>query len=182
MVGGRTMNQLQGNMYAAASQILVDYLYQYYAAAKGRASFYTSNNLAVPRAKFNELGGFDVTFHEAAGEDREFCWRWQEGGGAMSYSAAALISHAHEMGWRGFWKQHFNYGRAAFHFRRARARAGAQSLRMEPTTFYWNLLMHPFSSPGASRRLRLSMLLLVSQVANALGFFVRLAESRREAH
>jgi amino acid adenylation domain-containing protein len=182
MVGGRTMNQLGGNMYAAASQSLVDYLYRYYAAAQGRATFYTSNNLAVPRARFNELGGFDVTFREAAGEDREFCWRWQQSGGAMSYSPMALILHSHEMGWRGFWKQHFNYGRAAFHFRRTRAGSGSSPLRMEPTKFYWNLLLHPFSSPGVSRRLRLSILLFVSQVANALGFFARLAESRREAH
>lgn len=179
MVGGCTVNRLTENAYSEASQLLVAYLYRYYGAAPGRPAFYTSNNVAVPAAQFRELGGFDTTFRGAAGEDREFCWRWRERGWRMSYCPDALVAHAHWMNWRGYWKQHFDYGRAAFHFHQIRTRAGQGLVRLEPPAFYGRLLLCPLEGPQDGRKLQLGMLLLVSQVANALGFFARLTEERR---
>ena len=178
MAGGRTVNRLGYNSHATASQLLVEYLYQYYGAADGRAPFFTSNNLALPAARFHELCGFDDRFREAAGEDRDLGWRWRERGWQMVYCPDAIVAHAHRMSWRGFWRQHYNYGRAAFQFHQGRALAGQRSLRVEPPVFYLKLLLYPFKSSECSRRLRLSMLLLVSQVANALGFFSRLTQAK----
>jgi glycosyltransferase involved in cell wall biosynthesis len=79
-IGGDTINSLPENAYSSATQLLVDYLYEYYAAAiaPGAGSrpmappFFTSNNLAVPAALFRDVGEFDDSFPLAAGEDREF--------------------------------------------------------------------------------------------------------------
>lgn len=57
LVGGRVENALDDNPYAAASQSLCDYLYEYFGAAAGEAPFFTSNNMGCDRATFERLGG-----------------------------------------------------------------------------------------------------------------------------
>ena len=78
LIGGRVDNALPANIYSAASQDLVDYLYEYFGAAAGDAPFFTSNNIACDRARFLDLGGFDESFPLAAGEDRELGMRWRD--------------------------------------------------------------------------------------------------------
>ena len=121
-IGGRTLNALPHNVYSTASQILIDYLYGYYNPVAEDAVFFASNNLAVSRREFLAIGGFDESFGRAAGEDRELCDRWRGLGHGMIYAADALVHHGHELTLRRFCRQHFNYGRAAVHFHRARTR------------------------------------------------------------
>jgi len=179
--GGRTLNARPRNIYSTTSQLLIDYLYAYYNAESTRARFFTSNNLAVPTRGFWEVGGFDATFPLAAGEDREFCDRWVHRGRRLVYARDALIRHAHTLTMRRFWRQHFNYGRGAFHFHRIRAARGQERMRIEPPAFYLGLLGHPFSHAPRQRALSLAMLTIVAQIANATGFFVekRAATRRR---
>ncbi len=167
LVGGQTRNALAGNPYATASQLLIDYLY----AAPQQTRFFAANNMALSAAQFHAVGGFDPTFARAAGEDREFCDRWQHNGYPMAYVPAAVVYHAHALTGRTFWRQHFNYGRGALRFHRARARRRQSRLRIEPISFYLGLLRYPFSQMGGWRALRLTALLAVSQAANAAGFF-----------
>jgi GT2 family glycosyltransferase len=179
-VGGRTINALPDNPYSTASQLLIDYLYSYYNAEPDRACFLTSNNLALPAALFRAGGGFDAGFPRAAAEDREFCDRWLRRGQRMAYAPEALVYHAHRLTLRAFWRQHFNYGRGAFHFHQVRARRGQERLRMEPRQFYLNLVRHSFSQAQGGRALLLALLLIMSQAANAAGFF-REGATRRAA-
>ena len=168
-IGGRTLNGLPDNLYSCASQLLADYLYEYFNPEPQQPSFFASNNLALPREGFHVLGGFDSRFPSAAGEDRDLCDRWLRHGYQMTYAPEVLIYHAHTLTLRTFWKQHFNYGRGAFCFRRARAQRNNRRISLEPLTFYLNLLCSPFSR---ARRRRASLLatLVLSQVANAMGF------------
>ncbi|MCS6927691.1 MAG: glycosyltransferase [Candidatus Binatia bacterium] len=178
MIGGRTLNALPENPYSAASQLLVDYLYAYYNANPERVGFFTSNNLALPRRLFWAIGGFDSTFPRAAAEDREFCDRWRYHGYRMIYAPEAVVYHAHALTFRTFWRQHVNYGRGACCFHRLRAQRGCDRIKLEPLSFYVQLLRYP-SARGQClrRRLRLTALLGISQLANAVGFFW---ESRRQ--
>ena len=169
-IGGRTLNALPHNVYSTASQILIDYLYAYYNPAPEDAVFFASNNLAIPRREFLAIGGFDESFGRPAGEDREFCDRWRGLGHGMIYAADALVHHGHVLTLRRFWRQHFNYGCGAVHFHRARARRSGERLRLEPVSFYLNLLRYPFSRAPEGRGLQLAALLVVSQAANAAGF------------
>lgn len=173
-IGGRTINVLVDDAYAEASQLLVDYLYEYYGVSRAPAGavgarFFTSNNFAVPAVLFREVGGFDVTFPLAAGEDREFCDRWQHHGHPLLYAPEALVRHAHALSLAAFWRQHVNYGRGARHFRLARARRGAD-VGVEPLSFYRNLVLYPFHVRRLSRAVPLSALLALAQVANVVGY------------
>jgi GT2 family glycosyltransferase len=179
LVGGRIVNALPRNAFSEASQLLVEYLYTRAAAGSDAPAFFCTNNLAVPAERFRELGGFDETFTSAAGEDREFCDRWRTRGLRLAYAPEAVVRHAHPLTPRGFCRQHFNYGRAAFAFRRARARRGAGGLRVEPLPFYLDLLRYPFARERGPRALPLAGLFFVSQLANAAGFFYERARGRR---
>ncbi len=171
MLGGRTINALPEQICSSASQTLIDYLYACYNAEPERARFFTSNNMAVPAEDFRRVGGFDVRFPLAAAEDRDLCERWFREGRPMIYVSEARVHHAHALTLRGFWRQHWNYGRGAFYFQQARARRGQSRIRFEPLSFYPRLLWFPMSRVHGWRELRLAGLLGVSQVANALGFF-----------
>src|SRR5690606_41593001 len=80
MIGCTTANVLTANSYASASPRLIDYLYAYYNAGATGKSFFTSNNMAVRRDLFFELGGFSTAYRRAAGEDRDLCDKWQRAG------------------------------------------------------------------------------------------------------
>ena len=82
MVGGRTLTALPGNVYSSASQALIDYLYSYYSSAS-QGIFFASNNIAMSRQHFLDIGGFDVSFPLAAAEDRNLCDCWQQAGYPM---------------------------------------------------------------------------------------------------
>lgn len=179
-VGGQTLNALGDNPYATASQLLITYLYKYYNAIPHQARLLTSNNLAVPARLFREIGGFDEHFGQAAGEDREFCDRWTHRGYRLIYVPEAVVEHAHAMSWRGFWRQHHNYGRAAFAFHVAHASRSGERVRMEPWRFYAELLSFPIQEMGLGRGWRLALLMGVTQIANGLGFYwARLRAARK---
>ena len=180
LIGGRTLNALPDNPYSTASQILIEYLYTYYNPSFNQACFLTSNNLAVPAALFRALGGFDASFPLAAAEDRDFCDRWRDLGHQMIYAPEVLVYHAHSLTLRTFVRQHFRYGRGAFHFHQARIQRGQNRISLEPTHFYMNLLRYRSSQAEGGNALSRATLLFVSQVANAAGFFWERGAKRSE--
>lgn len=170
-VGGQTLNALAHNIYSGASQLLISYLFSYYNAVPRAARFFPSNNLAFPAERFRAIGGFDVTYPRAAGEDRELCDRWLHCGYRMVYVEEAVVRHAHDLTFRTFLRQHFHYGCGAFCFHRIRARRGLHRIKVEPLSFYINMLRFPFVSTRGLRAPSLMLLLVVAQLANAAGFF-----------
>ena len=170
-VGGRTLNILANDAYATASQGIVDFLYEYYGDHSAPWRFFTSNNLAVPRDEFMEIGGFDEGFPLPAAEDRDFCERWRAAGYDLQYAPNAVIDHAHKLGFTRFNRQHFAYGRGAFDLHRSRARRGQRALRLEPGRFYFGLVTYPLRQARSIRALELSALHFWSQVAYAAGYF-----------
>jgi glycosyltransferase involved in cell wall biosynthesis len=170
LVGGHTLNALPHNVFSTASQLLIDYLYDYY-NSRHQPSFFASNNFAMAAEQFRHLGGFDTSFPLAAGEDREFCDRWLQQDLPMAYAPEARVDHSHHLSLRRFWRQHFNYGRGAYCFHQVRARRAAAQVKVEPLEFYWRLLTYPVTRQPQLQGLLLSGLLFVSQVANVVGFF-----------
>ncbi len=169
MIGGRIVNALEHNPYAATSQALVSFLYAYHNPLNDNARFFASSNMAVPARRFADIGGFDTSFPLAAGEDRDLCDRWLHHGFAMRYEPAAVILHAHCLRLTSFVRQHFGYGRGAYHFHQARARRGEGRIELEPLSFYLGLLQDP--APARQPRWRHACLMLLTQCANAGGFF-----------
>lgn len=170
LVGGHVLNALTENLYSSASQQLIDYLYDYYHGSHRGISFFTSNNIALSKARYLEIGGFDAKLRVAS-EDRELCDRWIQRDYPMVYAPEAQISHAHDLTLDSFWKQHFSYGRGAYHFHGIRAQRAAQEIKVEPLSFYIGLLLYPLRSQKNLFQLGLSGLFFLSQFAMTVGFF-----------
>ena len=172
-IGGRVDNSLADGLYSTSSQLLIDFLYGYYNRADGDARFFITSNLALPTASFRMLGGFDTSFPLAAAEDRDLCDRWREQGRAMIYADDAVVRHAHALGFRSFCRQHFNYGRGAYHLHVARTRRGERPLRVEPIgNFYVRLAWYPIGRATGFRAVALSALAVLSQVVYVAGYLL----------
>jgi glycosyltransferase involved in cell wall biosynthesis len=167
---GRSVNALADNLFDTASQMLIEYLHAYYNHNPNQARFITSNNLSLPTKQFHNLGGFDTGFSRAGGEDREFCENWRHFGYRVIYAPEVIVNHSHGLIFSSFWRQHFNYGRGAFLFRQKCLHNRRQRIRLEPLTFYLKLLSYPFFHNRKQPAIRLSALLLLSQMANASGY------------
>ena len=168
-VGGKTINAYPENVFSTASQLLIDYLYDYYNLPTG--TFFTSNNFAVPKKLFLEAGGFDTTMPLAAGEDREFCDRWRYLGYTLRFVPDAVVQHRHWLTARKYWRQHFSYGKGAFQFHQIRAERKQAPVKVEPASFYIKLMSYPFSRQKSWLSFLYAKLFGVAQFANALGFF-----------
>ncbi|HNB72503.1 MAG TPA: glycosyltransferase [Acidobacteriota bacterium] len=180
MVGGYVVNGLTTNLFSTTSQLLQDYLYEYYHLQHHSGRFFTSNNMVVSRQQFTEIKGFDdVNFFRSAGEDREVSHRWERHGFQMVYAPEVIIYHYHQLTFSQFWRQHFQYGRGAFRYHRLRSNLNLQRIRVEPPIFYLKLVFYPFTRFPLSRACVLTLLLFMTQVANAAGFF---AETRRKSY
>jgi len=68
-------------------------------------------NLAVTRAAFATIGGFDPAFH-TAGDDVDFCWRLRDAGFRLGFAAGAFVWHWRRPSLRAFLRQQIGYGRA----------------------------------------------------------------------
>ncbi|MGD1862706.1 MAG: glycosyltransferase family 2 protein [Leptolyngbyaceae cyanobacterium] len=181
LVGGHTINALPNNLYSTASQILIDYLYHFYNPTPDTATFFASNNYAVPRDRYLQLKGFDTSFPLAAGEDREFCDRWQYHQLPMRSAPEMQVRHAHKLTLRSFWRQHFNYGRGAYCFHQVRAHRTEDTIKVEKLSFYWQLLTYPLHRLPVYKAIPVAGLMFLSQVANVAGFFWERIGQQRQA-
>lgn len=171
-VGGRTINALTDNLCPEASQLLVDYLYEYYNGIPDQAALLTSNNMAVEKKRFFEIG-FDETFPLAGGEDREFCAQWTHNGYRLIHVPEARVYHRHPMTLIDFWRQHFRYGQGAYLFHRRTIARRSGRVRLEPISFYLRLLGYPLRKnllQTGSRRTLITALFGLSQMANSAGY------------
>lgn len=181
MAGGCTVNRLDGNVYAAASQLILDLVYDFYNEQPAHARFFASQNMAVPAERFEALGGFDERF--ATAEDRELCDRWRHRGGQLVYVPDAVIEHGNPLSLARFCRQHFRYGQGAYRYHRVRSgrRSGRLTQDMRFHARLPGLLRRRLAGAGLGRTLGVCALLGVWQVANAAGFFWE-GIARRSSH
>lgn len=178
MLGGYTRNRLTGNPFAATSQLIIDIVYRHYNADPQRARFFASDNMAMPAQRFRELGGFMTNFCTA--EDRELCDRWLQRCWPMIYAPEAMIHHANNLSFTSFCKQHFSYGRGAYHYHKIRSQRGSGNMQeaMKFNASWRNWLLYPFRQVKSWQAFVLAGLLLVWQVINAAGFFWEAVEMK----
>ncbi len=172
LAGGRTVNALQSNPYATASQVIQDLVYAYYNPDPENARFFASNNMAVSRAGFHAVGGFHAGFRTS--EDRELCARWIRTGRRLRYVPDAVVRHAHRLTLWKFWKQHFCYGRGAARFYKTQKQASRSSSTIETGFYTFCLRCLPMLFKREKGGLALMALLGVWQLANTAGFFFEL--------
>lgn len=169
VVGGRVLNALAENRYARSSQILVSFLYGYYhEQGRGALPFFTTNNLAVSRRTFEDIGPFDPGFSFAS-EDRDWSDRCLLSGRPLVYAPEAVVYHAHFLTLGTFLHQHFRYGEGARRFHRTRALRRGTGVRLESVAFYRGMLLAPFDARDPEAW-RVAALLAASQAVAALGW------------
>lgn len=177
MIAGAVVNALPENPYSSATQHISTYVADVYRRRPaGSDAFYTTSNLALPRARFEAIGGFSADFGLAAGEDYDLCHRFQHAGGAIVYAAEAVVEHQHHLGLRSFVRQHMTYGRGLLQFRLQRGRRSRSAPSAEPLGFYLGLLRYPFRVERGARAWGQLGLVALAQAATAAG---GLAEARR---
>jgi GT2 family glycosyltransferase len=165
LVGGAISHAIPNNRYATASHLLIEYITANFNAQK--PSFFTPNNLAVHRDSFLNAGGFSDSIG-ATGEDREFCARWLSQGRRMRFLPSAVVEHNHPLSFRGFVLQHYSYGIGSARYRQLRESDSQARPRTEPLKFYLRLISCPFRT-DYPQKTTLTLLLVISQVANAAG-------------
>jgi len=127
--------------------------------------------LTAPARLFHSLGGFNGSFYLMGAEEREFCDRWQYSGFRMVYAPEVVVHHFHYLTLRSFGRQHFNYGRGAFHFQRLYYERSRKRVKVEPLSFYLDMVRYPFLKGQFLQAFLISIFLCVSQAANLAGFF-----------
>jgi glycosyltransferase involved in cell wall biosynthesis len=166
-LGGQSLNPQPGQSGMAASQFLIDFLYEYMQDQAGNALLLVSNNVAYRREVFVAAGGFNESFPLAAAEDMELSRRLVQQGCRQAYYPAAKVWHYHQLTAWGHVRQQFRYGRGAYFFHQACRRGGLREIQpANERTFYPALA-------AAVRRARLpfltGLLLLAGQVAYQAG-------------
>ncbi|MBP1599556.1 MAG: glycosyl transferase [Acidobacteria bacterium] len=166
--GGRVMNGLIGNPYSAASQFLMDYLYEHYSPLTTPGAFFTTNNLAVARSEFLEMGAFDPELR--FGEDRDFCYRWAMRGGRFRFVPEAVVWHFNDLRLSSFIRLHFQYGGGTASFRSRARIKHLDRVRINPPSWYLKLILSGVRTRRDLSGVVLSLLLASSQAANTAGF------------
>jgi glycosyltransferase involved in cell wall biosynthesis len=166
-LGGDVKPAPENGICGDASQLLVSYLYNY---TDTRMPFFCTNNVAFPRRLLLEIGGFDETFPLAAAEDRDICGRWNARYPLRRAPEASVVHHQ-ALDFAGFVRQQFRYGRGAFQFHRRRIQRGDGGVRVAPFRFYSRMLRFPWGVYPAGMAALHMVLLVISQVANAAGYF-----------
>ena len=168
ITGGKTINAINESLCSESSQLLIDFIYQFFVDTK--MYFFTSNNFAMDRSTFLAVGGFDESFPTSAGEDRELCVRWIHLGYKLQFIEEAQIEHYHKLNLKSFYRLHFKYGTAAPPFYLKMTKLNAD-LTTDQSNFYNKLLKYPFRLKRFTmwQQVQLAALLAVSQVANVHG-------------
>ena len=156
--------------YSIASSALLDYLYATFSSDPDGNLFFASNNIAVPRERFLECGGFDSGNKFAAGEDREFCFRWRRRGFPMVRIAAMRVAHRHPLSLASFCELHFRYGQGAVQYHKSRARNGASRVHFESPRFYLAMPRYAFAKFRGAQAWRIAALLAISQASHLAGY------------
>ena len=68
-------------------------------------------NMAFRKEHLEAIGGFDPRFR-SAGDDVDICWRLQDAGYSVGFSAGAVVYHRRRDTVRGYLRQQYGYGKA----------------------------------------------------------------------
>jgi glycosyltransferase involved in cell wall biosynthesis len=172
LIGGPTENLLPEDPYARTWQAIIEMAYAYFNEPNGPSRLIASNNMALPRATFLALGGFDLRYRWPGAEDRELCARWIHEGGEIIFVPGARLGHGHAMTIKSFCRLYFCYGRGAYLYHRRRGADNAGTISRD-IGFHFNLVRlvrHSLGQLPPEHRLAVVPLLGIWQLANLVGF------------
>jgi glycosyltransferase involved in cell wall biosynthesis len=168
-VGGSTRTGNPDNIFAVATDVMQNYFKEVINIDGVAVPFFTGNNVAYKRTVLDTVGGPDPRFRMGA-EDRDLTFRVAQTGEKLLYDPHLVVEHYNDSTFWKFLKHQYDFGRGSYLFYTRTAGFGKRPSRM-PLSIYFGLLLYPFRSK-MENALLLSFLLLLSQVATAVGLFV----------
>lgn len=172
LVGGATFNGLKHDLCAETSQIILDMVYDHFNRGPKGAYFLASNNFACRRDAYLTSGGFDADFFVAS-EDRDFCDRWRMLNRPLLWAPDALVEHRHAQTLWKFVSLHYRYGRGAYLYQVKRRERNSGTMQ-DDLGFHRSIIRQisrKLFGYSVSARVSIAGLLIVWQIANAVGFF-----------
>jgi len=167
LLGGFILNAIPENVFAEVGESILAVILQFYRPEPGGVYFFRAANLAASLNEFQEIGGFDVDFRTA--EDREFSDRWLHKGGSLLHVPNARVAHLKKLSFGTFCRQHFLYGKGAFHFHRVRRVRRSGKFHVNHLLFYLRVFRAACRPTQSSIPIKLC-LLIVWQAMNVAGF------------
>ena len=173
LVGGSTFNGLRENLCAETSQLIIEMVYEYFNSRPSGGYFLASNNIACRRDTYLSSGGFDADFSVPGAEDREFCDRWRMQRRPLIWVSAARMEHRHVQTLWKFINLHYRYGRGAYLYqvKRRKRNSGTMGDDLGFHRAFIRSVSGKLSGYPPSERLSIAGMLIVWQLANAVGFF-----------
>lgn len=168
-VVGRTVNALPGKFTSEASQVIYDLHSLLSRQSRGSTEILSAANLAIPKAAFRELGGFDESEELSHVSDREFSDRWLQSGRSIRFIPEAVVLEAHTPTLRSFLKAHFERGAGECQLARKRA-ADENQTKGYAAPRVRELMHYPFDRRAGWRAPLLSIYVALAESARALGY------------
>ena len=172
LVGGTTFNGLKDNLYSETSQLIIDMVYDHFNRGPEGVYFLASNNFACRCEAYLTSDGFDTDFFVAS-EDRDFCDRWRMCNRPLLWAPDALVEHRHAQTLRKFVNLHYRYGRGAYLYQVKRRERNSGTMQDE-LGFHRSIIRRTsrkLFGYSVLARISIAGLLIVWQIANAVGFF-----------
>ena len=174
--GGRVVNALPQNPYSAATQLLLDYLYEHYNPLIHFAGFFPAANLTVPRERFLEMGGFDQTLR--FGEDRDLSHRWTALGYHFMRVPGSVVYHYHPLNFTSLLSLHFSYGGGSYRFMEKHHGGISKITALNSLSWHSKLILSGIKKQRNGGGLINALLLLLIQGACTAGVFCEWVRNR----
>ncbi|MEO2023069.1 MAG: glycosyltransferase family A protein [Pirellulaceae bacterium] len=180
-ITGRSRPSEPANLYACASQDILDFLHNRCDRGEMAAGFIVTNNFVIKREAFRAAGAFNESFSFAGGEDREFGTRLVRMGQSARYAPALVLEHAFVPGFFTYCSKNFQYGRGAWIYRRFLAQKNGKGMRLERPIFYCTMITWPLRGGLSMNRVARTGLVTLAQIMVLAGFVKEaLVGSRKE--
>jgi len=167
-IGGRAVTGNPSNLFAAANDLINEYLKSAVNRPGVIVPFLTGNNIAYRRDILNRVGGPDRRFRMGA-EDRDLLLRVVSAGGTIMFDPEITVIHYNDSNFRRFVKHQYDQGKGS-HLYYKLHRHAAVSPRPLSLGVYWGMLVRPFRLHSFPRATALSSLIIVAQLSVAAGY------------
>jgi GT2 family glycosyltransferase len=134
-------------------------------------------NSAIRRDVYDEVDGFDLTFHGPAAMETDLFWRVQLAGHELAFVPEAVVAYRHRPDLRSTLRQWHQYGRGRAHLvarYRPLGYCGTESWRDVVATAAWAVLHSVDCLRGRNRRVRYLMVLshVIGQVKGSMDMHI----------
>jgi glycosyltransferase involved in cell wall biosynthesis len=168
-LGGVVRNCVPDDLCAGISQEITNHFVNTLGVGGGSTPFLTSNNIAYRAETLRRAGGFDERFRVAGGEERALNHRILSDGGSSVLAMDIVVDHFHELRFKGFFRQQFNYGRGAYILYRVVGRETPAPPGVMPKLAYASVVKSFFGN-GIRGGLAKTAMFGLAQCSVALGF------------